>query len=220
MPKRITLISPLIIVMIMSAIQKHFMDYQRWPTIIVAISVASWFLALSDFCLNQTQALQTNVDEQLSASKLALRKATRIREYAQKRQIQQTIAEQAVDEIQRYVSIEQNVLSLKKNVSKYYRNLQKAVKGNKRNCVIGYILAALGYIFLVGRMFWGTNVEPGSIDLDELTIWSFIFTLLGYAFGDLQSEHRTKQKKDSEKAISALDALEEELKDEVANCAD
>lgn len=218
--KRSTLIAPLIIIMFICAILRIFVDYQRWPTIVVAISIASWFLALADFCIAQSQALQDNVYEQIDASEIALGKAAKIKKYAQTRQKQTTIALRSVTEIQRYASMELKVQMIEKKVTRYCKNLRKAVKGNKLNCKIGTCLTVLGYLILLGFMFFAPNIESGSCDLDELAIWSFIIMLLGYFFGDLQVEQRAKQKSQSEEAISALDAMEAELRAEVINNAD
>ena len=191
---------------------------QRSSVVIAAISIASWFLTLADFCFSQTAALQENVDEQLSATETALIKVDNIRNLALNRQKQLIVGLHA-DDIQHYSAIEANIELQKKKIMRYNKQLQNAVRGNVRNRRLGKALTACGYVSLFAIILFIPDIKNGS-SLDALTVWAFFVVLLGYFLGSLQEEQRMRQKQQSEDAIAALNTMEANLKSEVKYNAD
>lgn len=192
---------------------------QQSPVVIAAISIASWFLTLADFCFSQTAALQENVDEQLSATESALIKVDNIRNLATERQKQLIIGIHATNDIQHYSAIETNIELQQKRIARYNKQLRNAVKGNVRNRRLGKALTVCGYVSLFAIILFVPEIQNGS-SLDALTVWSFFIVLLGYFFGSLQVEQRMRQKQQSEDAIAALNTMEANLESEVRHNAD
>lgn len=210
---------PLIVIIFIYAILVSNGCCQQSPVVIVAFSVSSWFLTIADFCLSQTASLQDNVDDQLSATEAALRKVDNIRNLVLMRQKQLITQMRSADEMRHYSNIEIELALQEKKITRYYKQLQRAVKGNVRNRRLGGFLSACGYISLVTIIWFAPDVESGSGNLDVLTIWAFFLVLLGYFLGSLQAEQKMRQKQQSEEAILALDAMEANLQAEVIHNA-
>lgn len=186
---------------------------------IVAISIASWFLALGDFCVSQSSVLQEEVFMQLSATEAASQKIVRIGELAIDRQKQVILNMGEDDQLEYYAELEANLRVQEREIANKNKQLQNAAKGNNRNKKIGKALRNFGYVTFILIIVFARDIDAENSGLDILTVWAFFIMLLGYFMGSLLLNQKDRQRKESEDALSALDTMEAELEAEVIHNA-
>lgn len=217
-----------IILIAVCAFAKSLWDYPMWHTVVAAITVASWFFAIADLCLCQSNLQLKLTNEQLNLTESSLdevemiKKAVNIRiKQVKEKKNQETDNSSSLklyttqDELNYLISVEEDVKEIEKDLQSYYENLIKGQKGSKTNHFIGSSLSVLGFLVFFIIIIFRPLQEFQNSGLDELTVWSFFVILLTqYLEGSLQ-EHKNKKKQEGEKVFSALDALRKNFESEV-----
>ena len=203
---------PLLAIVFCCAILKAFCDYPRWPINVVAISISSYYLSLADFLLPLTFNLEKEADEQMPGIRKILEKSTRIEKCIKGCQEQAIWALAGKDDI---LFLQKTRFKIRRTI-RFYRckKTQKinAHKQNNKNLIFGYCLTILGYAVLIYLMAFGPTIENGACNLEELSVWSFFFLLLGKLLGPLQDILRVRSKKKITRCLKWLDLVEYDLK--------
>lgn len=216
-----------IVLMAVCAIVKSFWDYPMWPTIVAAITMASWVFAFADLFLSQASAISKIADEQLDGADVSLHEVKRIKKAIEIR-IEQ-IGEKAKgkesssapslytteDELSHLNSSLKSVSEMESDLQAYTSSLRSGKKHSKTLCRAGCVLTVAGFLsFFVIVIFKAMQEKPVG-DTDSLTVWAFCIILLTQYLENWLEEIRLQKTEQMRNCVKGFDALRKSYEDEV-----
>lgn len=218
-----------IILMAICAFVKGIWDYTMWTTIVSAITVASWLFAIADLCFSQSVAQIRIAEEQLGDTEAALSEVEMISKAVDVRlkQLEGKPIENEVpqlhshqDEVRYFTSVKTDIQEIESDLTGYKDRLIKGKKSAKTNKILGCAITVFGFLVFFLIVVFKPLMEAPVEGMDELTVWAFTIILATQYLETWLEEQREKKKIESQKNVSALDALRKSFESEVRHNAD
>ena len=212
-----------IIFVFVCLVVKCFWDYPMWPTIVAAITVASWLFAFSDLFFSshksmcKTIVLYEDYPEASYAVLARIKRAVEVRLTQIRGQENSHSLHTKHDELDYYSSVHKAVIEMEALFQKDQETVEKLKGKTKRYTVYANIFSFLGFLILLCIITFEPVAQYFVQSQDYMTVGAFA-VILATQYSEGFSENAQQRLQESfKKNFLALDALRKTFESEVTH---
>lgn len=202
-------------------IVKCFWDYSMWPTIVAAITVASWLFAFSDMFLVshktmcKTIALYEDYPEASYGMLARIKRAVEVRltQIRGKEDSQSLHTKQ--DEIDYYSSVHETVIEMEALFQKDQKTVKKLKGKTKRYKMYANMFSFLGFLVLLCIMTFEPVAQYFVQSQEAMTVGAFAIILATQYCEGTSEDAQQNLQESFKKNYDALDVLRKSFESEV-----